>query len=189
MALADIQKKKADERKREKRLVHFINGVSRDFLQSETFKSKSKVYKDYAEYLTKSFLDYLFFEEHKEIRELNDSHIQHFMIAYAPRRLTFTTDNAKDVPELLSRLFLFLETEGHIHNSTELSTAVRNNKQSFLKVIPKTKNKKIAKTSKAKPASQRKMTKKTKSDVRVGRNDPCPCGSGKKYKKCCGRSS
>jgi preprotein translocase subunit SecA len=23
---------------------------------------------------------------------------------------------------------------------------------------------------------------------RVGRNDPCPCGSGKKYKKCCGRA-
>ena len=22
--------------------------------------------------------------------------------------------------------------------------------------------------------------------ARVGRNDPCPCGSGKKYKKCCG---
>ena len=22
---------------------------------------------------------------------------------------------------------------------------------------------------------------------KVGRNDPCPCGSGKKYKKCCGR--
>lgn len=20
-----------------------------------------------------------------------------------------------------------------------------------------------------------------------GRNDPCPCGSGKKYKKCCGK--
>lgn len=23
--------------------------------------------------------------------------------------------------------------------------------------------------------------------VKTGRNDPCPCGSGKKYKKCCGR--
>ena len=22
---------------------------------------------------------------------------------------------------------------------------------------------------------------------RVGRNDPCPCGSGKKYKHCCGK--
>ncbi len=25
-----------------------------------------------------------------------------------------------------------------------------------------------------------------KRDVKVGPNDPCPCGSGKKYKKCCG---
>ncbi|MDE7383007.1 MAG: SEC-C domain-containing protein, partial [Treponemataceae bacterium] len=24
---------------------------------------------------------------------------------------------------------------------------------------------------------------------KVGRNDPCPCGSGKKYKKCCGRDA
>ncbi|ESJ18820.1 arylsulfatase-activating protein aslB [Salmonella enterica subsp. diarizonae serovar 60:r:e,n,x,z15 str. 01-0170] len=22
----------------------------------------------------------------------------------------------------------------------------------------------------------------------VSRNDPCPCGSGKKYKKCCGKA-
>ncbi len=25
------------------------------------------------------------------------------------------------------------------------------------------------------------------ADKVVGRNDPCPCGSGKKYKKCCGK--
>ena len=24
---------------------------------------------------------------------------------------------------------------------------------------------------------------------KVGRNDPCPCGSGKKYKQCCGKNS
>jgi len=24
------------------------------------------------------------------------------------------------------------------------------------------------------------------SEKKVGRNEPCPCGSGKKYKKCCG---
>jgi hypothetical protein len=23
--------------------------------------------------------------------------------------------------------------------------------------------------------------------IKIGRNDPCPCGSGKKYKKCCGK--
>jgi hypothetical protein len=26
----------------------------------------------------------------------------------------------------------------------------------------------------------------TRSTARVGRNEPCPCGSGKKYKRCCG---
>jgi|GEM_PF-772028 len=26
------------------------------------------------------------------------------------------------------------------------------------------------------------------ADTKVGRNDPCPCGSGKKYKKCCGKA-
>lgn len=25
------------------------------------------------------------------------------------------------------------------------------------------------------------------NNSKVGRNDPCPCGSGKKYKKCCGK--
>jgi len=25
-----------------------------------------------------------------------------------------------------------------------------------------------------------------KAGNKIGRNDPCPCGSGKKYKKCCG---
>ncbi|MBV6682350.1 SEC-C domain-containing protein [Bacillus sp. JRC01] len=26
----------------------------------------------------------------------------------------------------------------------------------------------------------------TRASAKVGRNNPCPCGSGKKYKKCCG---
>ena len=31
-----------------------------------------------------------------------------------------------------------------------------------------------------------KKSKTVVKEVRIGRNDPCPCGSGKKYKKCCG---
>ncbi|MGD2011834.1 MAG: SEC-C metal-binding domain-containing protein [Desulfobacterales bacterium] len=26
-----------------------------------------------------------------------------------------------------------------------------------------------------------------RADKKIGRNAPCPCGSGKKYKKCCGK--
>jgi len=32
-------------------------------------------------------------------------------------------------------------------------------------------------------------TTQKRQGVKIGRNDPCPCGSGKKYKKCCGASA
>ncbi|MEG1858880.1 MAG: SEC-C metal-binding domain-containing protein, partial [Christensenellaceae bacterium] len=32
-----------------------------------------------------------------------------------------------------------------------------------------------------------RLSKQAVSEKTVGRNDPCPCGSGKKYKKCCGK--
>jgi len=38
------------------------------------------------------------------------------------------------------------------------------------------------KTAKGISGGQLEQTK----NVKLGRNDPCPCGSGKKYKKCCG---
>ena len=31
------------------------------------------------------------------------------------------------------------------------------------------------------------VSSQIKNDSKIGRNDPCPCGSGKKYKKCCGK--
>lgn len=30
-------------------------------------------------------------------------------------------------------------------------------------------------------------SKPLKTGPTIGRNDPCPCGSGKKFKKCCGK--
>ena len=34
---------------------------------------------------------------------------------------------------------------------------------------------------------QEKQKPIVNSGPKVGRNDPCPCGSGKKYKQCCGK--
>jgi preprotein translocase subunit SecA len=36
--------------------------------------------------------------------------------------------------------------------------------------------------------AQEKVETVRRQEPRVGRNDPCPCGSGKKFKKCCGRA-
>ena len=34
--------------------------------------------------------------------------------------------------------------------------------------------------------AQRRSSTVVRTEAKVGRNDPCPCGSGKKFKKCCG---
>jgi preprotein translocase subunit SecA len=36
------------------------------------------------------------------------------------------------------------------------------------------------------PGAARRIVRKPATSQKIGRNDPCPCGSGKKYKKCCG---
>jgi preprotein translocase subunit SecA len=37
--------------------------------------------------------------------------------------------------------------------------------------------------------AQAEPPKPIRTGAKIGRNDPCPCGSGKKYKKCCGRAA
>lgn len=46
-------------------------------------------------------------------------------------------------------------------------------------VIPKERRRQLYK--------EQKSSKTVVKGPKIGRNDPCPCGSGKKYKKCCGR--
>ena len=46
----------------------------------------------------------------------------------------------------------------------------------------------------AKPTSEgygdgKQIARKPVTSQKIGRNDPCPCGSGKKYKKCCGANA
>ena len=48
----------------------------------------------------------------------------------------------------------------------------------------------VARPAEARLAGQENDRPKTvKAGVKVGRNEPCPCGSGKKYKNCCGREA
>jgi preprotein translocase subunit SecA len=188
MALADIQKKGAEERKREKRLVHLTNSLARDYLDSDIFQKKAKAEKPEAEYLVKSMLDYLFFEERKELRELQSRHIHDFMMVYAPHKLNLSAEAGKNAPAVMISFLSFLEHTGHIRNGMLLSEEVRANKNPFLKLMPKPVKTTKKKTAAAKKTRKTKTVKKEKADIKVGRNDPCPCGSGKKYKKCCGQT-
>ena len=49
-------------------------------------------------------------------------------------------------------------------------------------VLPAEKRQEITRT-------WRKSKQIIHDEPKIGRNDPCPCGSGKKYKKCCGKDA
>ena len=51
----------------------------------------------------------------------------------------------------------------------------------------KMERKKVAEPTIANRDGQVKNKTVVNKERKVGRNEPCPCGSGKKYKKCCGR--
>ena len=62
--------------------------------------------------------------------------------------------------------------------------------RALMTVVPRekaTERVEVAKATGESGGSDTPVKKKpAKSDKNVGRNDPCPCGSGKKYKNCCG---
>ena len=53
------------------------------------------------------------------------------------------------------------------------------------KTISKEVREQVAKETAAGSTGEKPVTRKTTK--KVGRNQPCPCGSGKKYKNCCGK--
>ena len=55
----------------------------------------------------------------------------------------------------------------------------------LVKQPPKEEERKLVASHGGESASAAKQP--ARADVKVGRNDPCPCGSGKKYKECCGK--
>lgn len=50
------------------------------------------------------------------------------------------------------------------------------------------KRERVAQPTKASHGEDQPKQETAKADKKVGRNDPCPCGSGKKYKNCCGKN-
>ena len=91
---------------------------------------------------------------------------------------------ADDIQEMSSHEILeqFLISSGEKFSTNE-RVIIFDVIDKFTKNIPLWKHKGY--TKKAMSASNSNEIKRNT----VGRNDPCPCGSGKKYKKCCGRNN
>ena len=84
---------------------------------------------------------------------------------------TFEFDNMEVVQELLDKVTHLMNNTREWFLKGYTSTELHAQEKKHLRPLP---------SAKSNPDNNQKA-------VKAGRNDPCPCGSGKKYKKCCGR--
>ena len=87
-------------------------------------------------------------------------------------RLNLSPSVRGDLPEVIARFFEFLQDGGRLGEGYAWAEQVR------VLAVPS------APTQPARPVLTKTPIRKS-SATAIGRNDPCPCGSGKKYKKCC----
>ncbi|MGA2881367.1 MAG: SEC-C metal-binding domain-containing protein, partial [Bryobacteraceae bacterium] len=78
------------------------------------------------------------------------------------------------------------EEEALVAANSEQRRAAQNVVEDFTRNIQRKKDKEMAALQFVGGSGTPTETKQATSDKKAGRNDPCPCGSGKKYKKCHG---
>jgi len=71
---------------------------------------------------------------------------------------------------------------GMIMDATELSQKNYQSKESMETAIQNNQMKQLEELAQT---WKKAHTQKVREHKKIGRNDPCPCGSGKKYKNCC----
>ena len=94
-------------------------------------------------------------------------------------------DGIQNVPEIPNATSPSLITGGRGGNgrpSRQVATSVDEIEEAF----QRKKKRELEQARMAGSGDMQTVQQVVRSGEKVGRNDPCPCGSGKKYKKCCG---
>jgi hypothetical protein len=106
------------------------------------------------------------------LREILETHL--------PRRCFASAAFVPAMEDLVDAYFSHLEEQRLVAQIFEIRRALAETRGTFAAAV------------KAVPESERRLDEEpvapiARPNVKVGRNDPCPCGSGKKYKQCCQR--
>ena len=142
--------------------MSLISDTVQDYCTSEHFFFLDPALKEHAESLLAFWCD-------KAGDEITEVTIE--AAAQQVARLDVPLPIRKAFPDLLTAFFEYLAGSGRFPEA-----------QGWLRVI--TRMDKTYRDSFRDDGSVRGETFQ-KGTAHVGRNDPCPCGSGKKYKKCC----
>ena len=110
------------------------------------------------------------------------------VVAYKNQSMKMFTVMIRNVKECIVEYFFKIKTAaqpvGEISSNYNISEFKHSESQAFL---AGDKSGQGNRGSRQTAGGQRQTGKKVEI-IKIGRNDDCPCGSGKKYKKCCGKN-
>jgi|SRR6185436_6268691 len=110
---------------------------------------------------------------------LEGEDLEQILVERLPAHFGVRDPLAREVEDVLAAYLAFLGEHAVVLHAYELSRA-------FAEHVP-TFRAKVASGELAGRAPHRKTAPFVHRVEKTGRNDPCPCGSGKKFKQCCAR--
>lgn len=191
----------------------YIKKYTEGFAKSSQFSSLPSHLKDEAAGHTETFLEFLFNYEISKIEEVRPQNIRTVLTQIFPRKYSAEPEEFRRIIPVLVSFFEYLDQAKLLKETDALIKAVKDSEEAMIKNAANPeyygmaksfvvqmkqdgvdsedeaavarwisdynqKEKDLSDDSKQKPFS--------KAGPKTGRNDPCSCGSGKKYKKCCG---
>jgi uncharacterized protein YecA (UPF0149 family) len=141
-----------------------------DYASSEYFAFLSATMKNHAEALLRHFLDEAQSATSGSVAEF-DAPLCEKLLLEKIAGLDLSVEVRQGVPHLLEEFFDYLAATGKYPAAREWAAWMPEIGTSYAQRFRE-------------DGSVKGETVRLKLD-KVGRNDPCPCGSGKKFKKCC----
>ncbi len=148
-----------------------------EYLDSDDSRASS-VPREEAREVLHRFLECAYERVAKAPQHLDGEDLSAILRDHLPRHFRRREPLAQQVSDTLESYLDDLETRHTVVHSFELRQALAMNASAFLSAVE---------IGSADPASVAPSEQIVGRGSKVGRNDPCPCGSGKKFKKCCGR--
>jgi hypothetical protein len=143
-----------------------LNWVS-DFCQSDSLGLFPSFIGEHAQLILETLLREASKHDIDSLEALTEESLQAGLLQ-GVARLGLSDEARPFVPSVCRAFLEDLQRRGRIGNGLTLGRYLGALKQAFME------------------ASADKASTYLRPGVKIGRNDPCPCGSGKKYKKCCG---
>ncbi len=124
------------------------------------------------------FLEAVYIDHDMAPKDMDSSDFSKIVLETLPKRFTPDEEYLSLVPPMVRAYMDYLTAATNIPEFAEMEKTLEELDSGFIRLVESVGPGDRIDDEPPAPQIVRPATK-------VGRNDPCPCGSGKKYKKCC----